>query len=266
MADRNAIGALLGIPVTGIVPLHGGSLSQVMRVTLTDGRVVVAKSGPLVAREARMLAAMAQAGVPCPAVIALAGDLMLMEHLDETRAGPAGWAALGRALSRLHAARGAGYGWDEDHAFGPAAIPNAPCPDWPGFWAERRLLAWPGALPADLAGRVERLAARLPDLLPRHPPPALLHGDLWAGNVLFTQQGAALIDPACYHGHAEVDLAMLHLFGRPGADLAGAYDPPEPGWQARRPLYQLWPALVHLRLFGGGYRGMVEKCLDAVGA
>ena len=76
--------------------------------------------------------------------------------------------------------------------------------------------------------------------------------------------GPELIDPACYHGHAEVDLAMLSLFGTPGPMFRETYGPSEPGLEARRPVYQLWPALVHLRLFGSGYQGLVERLLDAV--
>jgi len=266
MADRAAIEAALGVPVAAMAPLQGGDLSEVARIDLADGRTVVAKTGPLVGREARMLAAIAAAGVPCPRVIAVADRLMILDHLDEARPGATGWATLGRALARLHATAGTAYGWTEDYAFGPATLPNAPCDTWPTFWAERRLMAWPEALPADVAARVERLAVRLDDLLPRHPHRALLHGDLWTGNVLFTAEGAALIDPACYHGHAEVDLAMLWLFGRPGPSFGDAYGPLDPGCGERRPLYQLWPALVHLRLFGGGYRSLVEGCLDAVGA
>ncbi|SIO31955.1 Fructosamine-3-kinase [Rhodovulum sp. ES.010] len=266
MADRAAIEAALGAPVSRLAPLHGGDLSEVARVSLADGATVVAKTGPLVAQEARMLEVIAAAGAPCPRVIAVAGDVLILEHLHEARPGAAGWRALGEALARLHAAEGESYGWSEDYAFGSATLPNAPTQDWPAFWAERRLLAWPETLPGDIAARVERLSGRLADLLPRTPPPALLHGDLWAGNVLFTTEGAALIDPACYHGHGEVDLAMLHLFGRPPPQLLEGYGTPEPGWEDRRALYQLWPALVHLRLFGGGYRGMVGGCLRALGA
>lgn len=266
MPDRAGIEALLATPVTDIAPLHGGSLSEIARVGLADGSVVVAKTGPLVSAEARMLRAMADAGAPAPKVLAVEGDLLIMEFLDEARSGPAGWAALGHALAGLHGARGTAYGWEEDYAFGPARLPNAPMADWPAFWGARRMLAWPEALPAGIARRVERLASRLPEILPKQPAPALLHGDLWSGNVLFTAEGAALIDPACYYGHGEVDLAMLHLFGRPGAGFDDAYGPLEPGWQERRAVYQLWPALVHLRLFGGGYRGMVEGCLGALGA
>lgn len=32
------------------------------------------------------------------------------------------------------------------------------------------------------------------------------------------------------------------------------------------PIYQLWPALVHLLLFGEGYRSMVERLLTEAGA
>ena len=119
-----------------------------------------------------------------------------------------------------------------------------------------------GEIPADLARRMERLCDRLGDLLPPAPRPALLHVDLWSGNVMAREgRVLGLIDPACYHGHAEVDLAMLRLFGSPGPDFWEAYGEAEPGLAERQPIYQLWPALVHLRLFGLGYRGLVERLL-----
>ena len=104
-------------------------------------------------------------------------------------------------------------------------------------------------------------------LIPRDPPPALLHGDLWAGNIL-VEGGrlAAFIDPACYYGHAEVDLAMLCLFSTPPDEFWEAYGGRDEGWEDRLPIYQLFPALVHLRLFGATYAPMVERLLDAVGA
>jgi len=266
MADPKAVGALLGLPVIASAPLHGGDLSEVSRLDLGDGTRVVAKAGPLVEVEARMLQTMAGAGAFVPRVIALARGMMVIEYLPEAPPGRDGWAALGTNLAQLHEATGPRYGWDEDYAFGAATMPNARADDWPAFWGERRLLAWPERLPGDLAARVEALVKRLPDLLPQRPPAALLHGDLWSGNVLFTEGSAAMIDPACYYGHGEVDLAMLHLFGRPGPGFAEGYGAAEPGWEERRAVYQLWPALVHLRLFGGGYRGMVEACLGALRA
>jgi fructosamine-3-kinase len=262
LAERAA--ALLGARVVGLRRLHGGDLSEVALARLETGATAVLKAGPRLRAEAAMLGAIRAAGAPAPAVLAVSDDLLAMEALPED--GAPAWADLGRAVRTLHAATGPRYGWPVDHGFGPVAIPNAPAADWPAFWAERRLLAGVDALPAGLARRLERLAGRLPDLLPADPPPSLLHGDLWAGNVLFAGgRVSGLIDPACCWGHAEADLAMLTLFGAPGPAFFEAYGPLEPGAAERRAVYQLWPALAHLRLFGGGYRGMVEGLLDRIG-
>lgn len=270
MADLAAVSAaaadLLGGDVQSIAPLHGGDLSEVLRLTFNDGRMAVAKTGPLVAREARMLAAIHAAGAPAPRVLGLRGELLFLEYLPEGTATPSGWRALGSGLRKLHQSTGRSYGWPEVYAFGPVDIQNATAVNWPTFWAERRLLAELSTLPADLALRLERLAARLPELLPPDPQPSLLHGDLWTGNALFDVKGAAwLIDPACYYGHTEVDLAMLQLFGQPDPAFHEGYGRPEPGFAERRAAYQLWPALVHLRLFGSGYRPMVDSRLASIG-
>ncbi len=266
MSLSRQIEAALGAKVTRFAPLHGGDLSEVWRADLDDGRRVVAKTGAKVEVEARMLQALQSTGAPVPDVRHAEPGLLILRYLPETAPSPEGWAALGAALHALHGNTGKRYGWPEDYAFGPVAIPNAEQMNWPRFWAENRLLAAPDALPADLRRRLERLCARLPDLLPGAPPPSLLHGDLWSGNLLFTAETANLIDPACYHGDAEVDLAMLYLFGHPPAAFADAYGPLPPRFETRRAAYQLWPALVHLRLFGAGYRPMVDGLLEELGA
>ncbi len=261
------IEAALGAPVARMVPLHGGDLSEVRRIDLADHRRVVAKTGPRVEAEARMLRALGDAGAPAPHVLHVEPGLIVLNHLDEGAPDAAGWRQLGRALRSLHAHHATRYGWAEDYGFDPVVIPNRQSGDWPRFWTENRLLAAPESLPPDLRPRVEALAARLPDLLPKAPAASLLHGDLWAGNVLFTSDGGAvLIDPACYNGHAEVDLAMLTLFGSPPPSFFDGYGPLEPGHRQRQVIYQLWPALVHLRLFGAGYRGLVSGLLDRAGA
>ncbi|MGN7124002.1 fructosamine kinase family protein [Methylorubrum thiocyanatum] len=258
---------LLGVPLAEARPMAGGDLSQCLHLRLEDGREAVAKTGPAPHEEARMLAALAAAGAPAPAVLAVDETALVLECLPDTGAGPGAEADLGRVVARLHAAERGRYGWPADYAFGPVVIANGWSDDWPAFWAERRLLCHARHLPAPLIRRIETLVRDLENRLPRRPRPALLHGDLWGGNVLYAgNRVSGLIDPACYHGHAEVDLAMLSLFGRPGPAFRETYGASQPGAAERAPIYKLWPALVHWRLFGDGYRGMVEGFLEMAGA
>ncbi|MFD0980917.1 fructosamine kinase family protein [Tropicimonas aquimaris] len=262
---RQAATEVFGSAPACIRSVHGGDISAVFRLQWPDGTEAIAKRGPLVAQEARMLAAIRATGVPAPEVLGTFGTIVILRAIPSAPESGAAWRALGLGLRRLHDHTAASYGWSEDYAFGEVRIANHPMSDWPAFWAERRLLPTARLLPSELFRRVERLCRRLPDLLPQHPAPSLLHGDLWSGNVLFGPGDRAwLIDPASYHGDAEVDLAMLNLFGRPGPGLSEAYGAPPPGALQRRPIYQLWPALVHMRLFGAGYRVMVERFLDAL--
>ncbi len=265
LADAGA--ALLGGALRRAEAKGGGCLSQILRIVLADGREAVVKGGGAARAEAAMLRAIAAAGVPAPAVLAVGDGVLVIEALDAGGSLSGAWASLGQVISTLHSARGERYGWAEDYAFGRVAIPNGGLDDWPSFWAERRLAVHLAHIPKGLARRVETLAGSLASLLPARPAPALLHGDLWGGNILSDgRRITGLIDPACYYGHAEVDLAMLTLFDSPSPAFYRAYGPLEPGQAERLPVYQLWPALVHVRLFGSGYHAMAERLLRACGA
>jgi fructosamine-3-kinase len=261
-----AVARVTGLSVVSTESLGGGDLSQVLRARLADGTVVVAKCSEQAQAEARMLRAIAATGAAAPAVVAVDETVLVIETLaDDSRLGGA-WRSLGQELAKLHAAVGPRYGWEADHAFGPVSIPNGWSDDWPEFWAERRLLCHVHAVDQALAKRLEALARQLPDRVPVRPRASLLHGDLWSGNVLAADGAVTgLIDPACYYGHAEVDFAMLALFGAPGPELFDQYGEPESGFDERQAIYQLWPALVHLRLFGTGYRPLVDRLLAATG-
>ncbi|MFL0356818.1 fructosamine kinase family protein [Erythrobacter sp. GH1-10] len=261
--DTAAIAEALGSPITETHPLAGGDISGASRLVLDDGRQVVAKAGSLVDVEARMLEAIAQTGAPCPAVLAQNDDWFAMEWIAPDLRGDR-WAALADTLERLHRPTEEHYGWDEDYAFGPVPIVNSRTNDWAQFWADNRLLCHVPHVDPALGKRLEHLAVRAPDILPPDPPPALLHGDLWGGNVIWSADKAWLIDPASYHGHREIDWAMLTLFDHPPESFFARLEP-ETGWRERQPLYRLWPYLVHLRLFGDGYRAAVERELSTIG-
>ena len=267
-AFAERVAGITGCAAGRLERLAGGDLSEVLLIPRDGLAPLVAKGGLAVGTEAAMLRAMAGAGVPAPTVEGEHGDVLLLEHVPNDGVFSArAWADIAAHVRRLHQRRGARFGWPVDYSLGSVLIDNRERDDWPGVWAEQRLIATASLLDRPWRERVERLAGRMERLLPARPAPALLHGDLWSGNLL-VQEGrlAALIDPACYHGPCEVDLAMLTMFDTPPESFWSAYGSLDEGWQERRPIYQLFPALVHVRLFGAGYAPLVQRLLESVGA
>jgi fructosamine-3-kinase len=171
----------------------------------------------------------------------------------------------GRALAATHAAGAPAFGSTEgDGWIGTLELPGGPWSSWEDMWIEGRVLPYlkaavdAGSIRAKDAYDVEKLMSELPELTLPAEAPALIHGDLWAGNVVWGADGAArLVDPAAHGGHRETDLAMLDLFGFPHLKrvLAAYHDawPLADGWRDRVALHQLHPVLVHAVLFGGSY-------------
>jgi fructosamine-3-kinase len=292
-AVRWEVEARLG-PVRDARPVGGGCINRALRLELGNGRAFL-KYNPeaphgFFAAEARGLDALRAAA---------AGDLRVPEVLDfrdaEAAAGPA-WLLLewvepgprgaafderlGRGVAALHRRAAGGWGWEEDNFIGPLPQANAPAGRWGELWRDRRLEPRlraargagyaPGA-PAEW----ERLLDALPALLApaEEDGPSLLHGDLWSGNVLAAAGGVpALVDPAAYRGHREVDLAMAELFGGFAPGFHAAYRearPLLPGYgEGRRAVYQLYYLLVHVELFGSGYvqqtRAALREALAAL--
>jgi fructosamine-3-kinase len=267
-AFARRVAALTGVAEDRLERLSGGDLSEALLIRRPDGRASVAKRDPTAGAEGAMLRAIAAAGVPAPLVEGEHDGVLLLEHIPNDRVfSPAAWADIGTSLRRLHDREGERFGWPADYQIGTVALDNRERRDWPGFWAEQRLVATAAVLDRPWRERVGALARRAGEIAPPAPPPALLHGDLWSGNILVSDgRLAALIDPACYHGDAEVDLAMLTLFDAPGPTFWEAYGSLEAGWEERRAFYQLFPALLHMRLFGDTYAGMVDRLLKALGA
>ena len=232
-------------------------------VELSDGRrVVVKRSTTDATLEAEGLDALRAAGAPTPRVLGVDPAVLVLEHV----AGPGDRRELGRALATAHGSLGPAFGWHRDNVIGPLPQANPWTDDWPRFFVEQRVAPYLDDLPSDLARRVQRaMDGPLPALLDHDVPPSLIHGDLWAGNIVGDRW---LIDPAVNHADRELDLAMLALFGGVSGELLAGYEeawPLDAGWERRRPALQLYHLLVHVRLFGAGYLGGVANRLDQLG-
>jgi fructosamine-3-kinase len=267
-AFARKVAELTGVAEDRLERIAGGVLSEVLLLRRPDGRCTIAKGGGPVGTEAAMLRALIGAGAPAPMVEGEHENVLLLEHVpNDGIFSPAAWADIGQVLRRMHAPVEELYGWPVDFRISTVEFDNRQSADWPAFWGERRLAATASVLDRPWRERIERLAMRLGGMLPASPPASFLHGDLWTGNILVSEgKLAALIDPAAYYGDREVDLAMLALFDSPPEVFWDAYGPLEPGWEERRPIYQLFPALVHMRLFGSAYEGMTDRLLTQMGA
>ncbi len=280
---RAELARLLGEAPAEIVPVSGGDIGESYRLRLRDGERYFAKhyAGPegarMVEAEAFGLAWLAEPTVlRVPRVRAVSGPgatipLLVLEWIDSGSTGGGTHEELGRGLARLHASGADSFGLDRDNFVGRLPQANAPSGDWASFYRDRRLAPLidraraQGLLGGRLLADASRLLERLPQLVGPPEPPARLHGDLWGGNWLSDAEGIpVLIDPAVYGGCREIDLAMMRLFGGFGDRVFEAYREAAPlpdGAEERVDLYQLYPLLVHLNLFGAGYAGAVERAL-----
>ncbi len=173
------------------------------------------------------------------------------------------------SLAKLHQTTQQQYGLAYDNYIGYLPQKNDLKDSWVDFFIENRLqfqinLAG-DVIPTKILHLFDRLYQKLPELL-WIAPPALLHGDLWSGNYFYNLQGQAVIfDPAVYYGHREVDLAMMQLFGGFPKEIYERYNsilPMEQGWQGRLKIYQLYPLLVHVNLFGTSYLSGINRILS----
>jgi len=189
---------------------------------------------------------------------------ILMEYIDQGRKHPSFMQEFGQSLARLHKHSSDSFGLYIDNYMGSLPQINKKHSTWNEFFIEERLkkqvsLGKEYFSPDELRS-FENLYAKLTDLIPFESP-ALLHGDLWGGNYMVSDDGkACLIDPAVYYGHREVDIAMTTLFGGFDDQFYESYNqeyPLEKGWQQRLDIFKLYPLLIHLNLFGTGYLGSI---------
>jgi len=195
---------------------------------------------------------------------------LLMEFVERAPQSSGFWENFGRHLALQHKISSSSFGLSHDNHIGRLPQYNAQKTDWPTFFIEQRLQPQlqmgrdGGAITSQDVRRFESLYPKLAEIFPEEPP-ALLHGDLWGGNFMTGADGEACIfDPAVYFGHREIELAFTQLFGGFDRQFYRSYQeewPLAPGFDQRADLYNLYPLLVHVNLFGGGYLHSVRNIL-----
>jgi fructosamine-3-kinase len=265
----------VGTRVVSTSRVGGGDINTAFRVDLdrpleaNGSSSVFVKCQPapppgFFAAEARGLEWLASAAsLRVPMVIAVTDTTLVLEWIDSGPVTPVSDEQLGRGLASLHRSGATAFGGQDPNYIGLIPQDNTSTSSWPEFYATRRLeptvrrAVDEGRLPPSATKTLSSLCRRLPDLCGPPEPPARLHGDLWGGNRLTAATGEpVLVDPAAYGGHREVDLAMMRLFGGFSPTVFAAYAeayPLAPGHEERVALYQLYPVLIHVLLFGGAY-------------
>lgn len=271
---RQALEADLGEPL-----MAGGSGGGV--VTTVSGRRFYLKTGPVSDAyrcEANGLQEMAGTGtVKVAQAVSVGSDYIATGYIPGGTPSAGYFEKLGRDLARMHRASAPEFGFREDNFIGANPQKNIPEGDearaWPRFYFNKRLMFQfrlaerNGYVSARMASDLSVLESRIGDILSGSgEPPALLHGDLWAGNCLCNDRNeAVLIDPAVYYGHREADLAMTRLFGGFTPAFYRAYHEEYPlkhGWEKREPVYRLYHVMNHLNLFGRSYLSEAESILE----
>ncbi|HET7543633.1 MAG TPA: fructosamine kinase family protein [Polyangiaceae bacterium] len=283
-ALRARLESLLGQTLRSVTRVSGGDINDAFELGLADRSCVFLKTNAhaprgMFAAEAEGLAFLREARalrIPETLAFSTAAEepaFLLLEFLRSARRRSSFDEELGRGLAALHRFGAPSFGFATPNFIGRLPQENREHSSWAEFYRDQRLA--PQVRAAQAAGRVpnalrrkfERLFDRLPELVGEPEAPSRLHGDLWGGNLHVDELGGpCLIDPAVYGGHREMDLAMMQLFGGFSARVFSAYAEAFPlasGHAERVQLYQLYPLLVHLNLFGGGYLHSVERAVSA---
>lgn len=263
--------------VREFVPVPGGSINQVYKIATSVGDYFIklndAKLFPgMFEAEEKGLDILRRSSFRIPQVISVEyikeDAFILMEFIEKGFANEGSQERMGITLAAMHKQSDKHFGLDHDNYIGSLSQSNTKKNNWTEFFIEERmekqlkLAVDTKKMGKEIRKSFDRMYKRLDDIFPAEVP-ALLHGDLWSGNYLACADGSPCIfDPAVYYGHREVDLAMTKLFGGFSPLFYQIYNehfPLEKGWEKRVDVFQLYPLLVHVNLFGGSYVADVNE-------
>ena len=276
---KNILEGKLAHEISSISAMSGGDINQVFKLNSTEKNYVVkvnnANDFPaMFSKEALGLQLLGTA-VKTPDVIEVFQEqgfqYLILEYIESETATDQFWLKFGESLAKLHRVTDEEFGLDHDNYIGSLIQINDSMTSWQDFFIEKRMEPLirmgldSGILDRSHMFRFNQLYKALPSLIPNSQN-SLLHGDLWSGNLMCgTNQEPVLIDPAVYYGHREVDIAMTKMFGGFNEVYLEAYQeifPLENGWASRLEIYNLYPRLVHLNLFGTSYLSGINTVLN----
>jgi len=257
--------------VNSITETAQSSFCRTWKLDLIRGRSLFLKAGKVpsdfFAAEAKSLLLLSESGLSCPEVVFYSENGLLLDFQNAVPESSNSFILAAVQLARLHQHTAEKFGLDFTNYVGSLSQCNDYCPTFNDFYILRRILplsklAFDSGLlsKTELRG-AEALLSRLNELVPDEPP-ALTHSDLWQGNLLHTSNGPIYIDPAPSFAHREGDIAMTLLFGgfpQVFYDAYAEHFPLIPGWQQRVHVFQLYPLLVHVLLFGASYTAQVRS-------
>lgn len=257
-------------------PLSGGDINEVFLLKCDEENFVVklnnaSKFSGMFTAEAKGLDLLNNSkSFKIPEIIATGviekTSYLLMEYIPTGLPKPDFWEIFAQNLATLHKNTQNSFGLDHDNYIGSLPQQNTHCETASEFYISQRLepqfkMASDNGFQFKNLGKFyKNISEEIP-----HEPPALIHGDLWSGNFMVSEDGnPVLIDPAAAFAPREMDLAMMKLFGGFKSSTFKIYDsifPLKPKWENRLDLWQLYYLLVHLNLFGSGYLGQVQSII-----
>lgn len=262
------------------IPVHGGDINQCFLLETSRGKYFMKVNASLFGldffeKEARSLVILANAGairVPRPLFDGKFHQqvYLVMEYLEKGNPASNFWQNFGESIAELHKHTQENFGLSFQNYIGRLHQQNNAHAKWADFYKAERInflvekARNRNLLSPEEISLAEKIYEKIDQLIPEEKP-ALLHGDLWKGNFIVQENGlAAVFDPAVYYGHREMDLAMAQLFGGFDDQFFEAYHanfPLQPGWINRMDIFQLYPLMAHLLLFGGPYHAQVVSIL-----